>query len=85
VRHFKTAVLAGSLVTAFVLGCASGPPYGSHQPHMQGALVALQNALAELQQAEANKGGHRERAIGLTEQAIAEVERGIQFAAEHGN
>jgi len=52
---------------------------------MQGALVALQSALAELQPAEPNKGGHRERAISLTPQAIVEVKRGIQFAAEHGN
>jgi hypothetical protein len=52
---------------------------------MQNALAALQVAQSELQQAEPNKGGHRERALELVSHAIIEVERGIDFAARHGN
>lgn len=50
------------------------------QPNMQRALEALRTARAFLQQAEPNKGGHRERAIDLVDRAIGETEAGIQFA-----
>ena len=52
----------------------------AYQPHMQNALGALQNAQSELQQAEPNKGGHRERALGLVSEAMYEVQAGIKFA-----
>jgi hypothetical protein len=29
-----------------------------------------------------NKGGHRERALGLIDQAIGEVQAGMNFAAQ---
>lgn len=48
------------------------------QPHMQAALDALNAALGHLNQAEADKGGHRARAIELVNQAISEVNLGIQ-------
>jgi hypothetical protein len=48
------------------------------QPHMQAALDALNGALNNLNQAEADKGGHRVRAIDLVNQAISEVNLGIQ-------
>lgn len=50
------------------------------QPHMFNALSALQEARNELVQAKANKGSHRERAIELIDQAIAETNRGINYA-----
>lgn len=81
--RLRKAILAASAVGAFVAGCASGPTY-SHQPHMQNALVSLQSAQSELQQAEPNKGGHRERALELVSRAISDVQLGIQWAAEHG-
>jgi hypothetical protein len=43
----------------------------------------LQNARAALEHAEPNKGGHRERAIGLVDQAIVQVNEGIEFARAH--
>lgn len=66
---------AGALALAFAAGQAV-----AYQPHMQNALGALQNALSELQQAEPNKGGHRERALSLVQQAIEQVEAGLAFA-----
>jgi hypothetical protein len=53
------------------------------QPHMQAALDALRNAQRELGAAEADKGGHRVKAERLVSQAIAEVERGINFDRRH--
>jgi len=76
---FRTAalitgsMLAGSLITGTAF---------AYQGHMWNALHALQNAEAQLQAATADKGGHRVNAIGLVQQAIAEVQAGIQVGAE---
>lgn len=51
------------------------------QPHMQDALGYLQSARDNLQQAKADKGGHRGKALGLISNAISEVKNGIRFAA----
>ena len=64
-----------AIVSSLGIGYALGA-----QPHMDAALALLQNARAELNQAEPNKGGHREKAIGLVDQAIGEVRAGIAFA-----
>jgi hypothetical protein len=50
------------------------------QPRMKNALRHLRDARAALENAERNKGGHRERAIELVNQAIAEVEAGMAVA-----
>jgi hypothetical protein len=68
------------LATASCLGI--GYAFGA-QPHMDAALGLLQNARGELQVAEPNKGGHREAAIALVDQAIGQVRAGIAFAAGH--
>jgi len=52
----------------------------ARQPHMQAALKHLREARASLEKATPNKGGHRERAIDLINQAIAQVEEGERFA-----
>lgn len=53
------------------------------QPHMEAALDALKAARTQLDAATADKGGHRGNALRLVKQAIAEVERGIDFAKRH--
>ncbi len=71
------------LVTLAVLGLAfsAGRVLAQpRQPHMVNALNALQNAQAELRQAEANKGGYRAQAQQAVTGAIREVEAGIAFA-----
>ena len=50
------------------------------QPRMHRALQHLRAARAELQAAEHNKGGWRDRAIHNVDQAIADTERGISVA-----
>ena len=54
------------------------------QPHMQAALAALTSARNNLDKAEADKGGHRAKAIDLVKQAIDEVNAGIT-AGEGGH
>ncbi|HUK12722.1 MAG TPA: hypothetical protein VLW17_05410 [Thermoanaerobaculaceae bacterium] len=63
------------LVVGFLVGRASAA-----QPHMVRAREHLQAARSELQAAEADKGGHRVKAIALVNDAIAEVDAGIEFA-----
>jgi len=77
-----------TLALAFVLGiaCTIGAnalvsSARANQPFMVAALEALRAAKGNLIQAEPNKGGHRDNAIQLVNQAIAQVEEGIAFAA----
>lgn len=51
------------------------------QPHMRAALSNLENARRNLEQATADKGGHRARAIDLVNKAIDEVNKGIAAGA----
>ena len=55
------------------------------QPFMEAARADLLKAKAELQVAEHHKGGHRVKAFGLVNQAITEVNRGIQFARRNNH
>ena len=50
------------------------------QPNMQAALGNLRSAKASLQRAVPDKAGHRDKAIGLVDQAIAEVQAGMAAA-----
>lgn len=53
------------------------------QPRMQEAKVNLENALKSLKKASADKGGHRERAMTLTSEAIRAVNNGIEYDRTH--
>ena len=66
------------IVVGYAAGCATGG-----QPHMEAALDHLRSARAELESAASGKGGHRERAIELVDEAIGEVRAGIDFARSH--
>jgi hypothetical protein len=73
-----------SIVLALGVTLASGVFVGqalAYQEHMHAALDALRTARSELESADANKGGHREAAIRLVDQAIDETRAGIDFAA----
>ena len=50
---------------------------------MPATIALLQKARTELAAATPTKGGHRERALVLVDQAIAEVREGISFTATH--
>lgn len=71
----SVAGLSAMLVTGVFIGQAM-----ADQPHMQSALNALQNARAELAAAAPDKGGHRNKAMALTDEAIAQVKAGVEVA-----
>jgi hypothetical protein len=74
----KTLRVGLLLVTAVAAMNTSSMQAG--QPHMREALEHLRAARAELQRAESNKGGHRERALEAVNRAIVNVEEGMRFA-----
>jgi hypothetical protein len=71
----RKALLGAAIAASMGIGYAVGA-----QPHMAETIGILQSARAELAAATPNKGGHREKALGLIDQAIAEVRAGIAFA-----
>ena len=75
---FNRLLMGIAVASSLGIGYAIGA-----QPHMQETVALLQNARSELTAAIPNKGGHRERALALIDQAISEVNAGINFAASH--
>lgn len=77
--------VVGTLFSSAFLGLVlpSRAKAAADQPHMQAALDALRTAERELHEAEADKGGHRVKAERLVHDAIAEVEKGINFDRRH--
>ncbi|HVW30684.1 MAG TPA: hypothetical protein VHC69_35250 [Polyangiaceae bacterium] len=68
-------VASGSLVRA--------APTDDDQPHMQAALDHLKAAKTALEAAAHDHGGHRKKALDLTQAALKEVQDGIDFARTH--
>jgi hypothetical protein len=75
------------VVIAFILGSLMSATFAfadaANQPHMAAALTALTTAQTELNAAEKDKGGHREKALELVNKAIEQVNKGINFADKH--
>ncbi len=71
------------LVVILLLGGAFAGWAAMGQPHMFNALDHLKAARSELERAEHNKGGHRDKAIEFVDRAIEQTKRGIE-AGEHG-
>lgn len=73
------------LITALALGMIAISPsaFAQRQEHMDVALEHLHRAKEALERAEHDKGGHREAAINLVDQAIRQVEEGKAYAREH--
>lgn len=81
-REFIRLAAAGAAaVSAVAVSTTSADAY---QGNMERALSSLYDALASLREASSNKGGHRVTAMDLIQQAITEVNAGIEFADEHG-
>lgn len=53
------------------------------QPHMRAALTSLRAAKGHLEEATADKGGHRAKALELVNSAIKETEAGIAYDNRH--
>jgi len=73
----KTA--AGALVAGPAL-LVAGEAF-ANQPHMTKAEEYIKMAVSELKQANANKGGHREKAIELCGEALDQIQKGIAAAS----
>ena len=67
------------VVGTIALAALVGRVAEAQQPHMQEAKTHLLEALRHLEQATADKGGHRVAAIKATKDAIEHVEKGIRF------
>ncbi len=81
---YSTFALAGVLAVALGWGqLVHRAEGGEKQPHMRSAMVNLRSAKAQLEKADDDKGGHRVKAIDLTQQAIDEVQKGIDFDNAH--
>jgi hypothetical protein len=78
-KSIRTGIAVSALAVTMAAGVFVGEAL-ARQRHMDAALDALQNARSELQAAEENKGGHRAEALRLTNLAIDEVHRGIDYA-----
>lgn len=74
----KSMFSALFLIVALAGGFVAGRAHAA-QPHMTAALDHLRNARQELRAAASDKGGHRERAIDIVNDAIAQVEAGIAY------
>jgi hypothetical protein len=74
----KNLLLALVLALTFVAGRAT-----ADQPRMQTALVNLQQARENLQAAAPDKGGHRTKALVLVNNAIQQVQAGINWDRKH--
>lgn len=75
--------LAGFSLPALLHGQPLAHQGAAQQPHMKEALEALRTAKRHLDLAEADKGGHRAKAIELVNNAITETQAAIEYAATH--
>jgi hypothetical protein len=87
----KTNLLSVSTTLLLLLGLTffslNGPAQNAqmarHEPHMSAAMGHLQQARAELEKATPNKGGYRERAMDLVDQAMRQVQDGEAYYSQH--
>ena len=70
----RTAI---AVAVAFVLGGFTQRAFAEKQPKMEEALVHLRYALAALNAAPDDKGGHKAKALELTQKALEQVNQGI--------
>jgi len=79
-RELFRIATAGAIATgALAVSATSAEAY---QGNMERAVSSLYAALGSLREASGDKGGHRAHAMDLIQQAITEVEAGIDYAAE---
>ncbi len=78
-----TSFALASMLAASISTGALSSADADVQPKMRSALTSLRSALASLNAANTDKGGHRVKAIDLTKSAIEQVEQGIKFDNKH--
>ncbi len=78
----KARTIFAAVMLLSVVAIAGAVP---DQPNMQAARANLLTARGELQSATSDKAGHRVKALGLVNSAIAEVNAGIAFDRRHNH
>ncbi|WP_434384451.1 hypothetical protein [Melittangium boletus] len=73
----RRAAVVLALASAFVLGGFTQQALAEDPPKLGQALVHLRYALGALNKAPADKGGHRQKAIELTEKAVEEINKAM--------
>ncbi len=81
-QRLRTAALI--LVSASFGSVLTGIAVAQPQVNMVNARNSIQQAIGYLNQANANKGGHRANAINLCRQAIREINLGMRYAHFNG-
>ncbi|HTU83345.1 MAG TPA: hypothetical protein VMF61_14520 [Candidatus Acidoferrales bacterium] len=76
----RIGIVPRTFALGLVLGTAVTGTAWAYQTHMWNAIHDLQAAQNELSQATADKGGHRNSAMNLINQAINQVHLGINYA-----
>jgi len=71
------------LALAAVATVFTAPVAKADQPKMKDALADLEAARVKLEHADHDKGGHRERALELVNNAIAQIKEGIRYDRHH--
>ncbi|MFQ6537829.1 MULTISPECIES: hypothetical protein [Aphanothece] len=71
------------LVLLAVAAVAFQVPALADQPNMKSALMSLNQARTSLEKAAHDKGGHRVKALKAIDEAIREVEAGIDYDRLH--
>ena len=80
-RRGLIAAAATGAAAIVLIGATTGSA-DAYQGNMERALEQLQAALQSLREATPDKGGHKAHAVALIEQAMNQVQTGINFAAE---
>jgi hypothetical protein len=78
----RLRLIIGGIAAAVLFSLLGAGTAFAVQTHMLNARDSLQSALTELQQAIPDKAGHRVDAINLVQQAIDQVNQGIQAGAQ---
>ena len=80
----RARILALCATLALIAGLgAQSRQMARIEPHMSAAAGHLERAKNELEKATATKGGHRENAMRLVDQAIQEVRAGESYDVTH--
>ena len=80
-KHFATGAVA--LGVGIVIGLAGTAWTEGRHPHLVSAQKSLATAERQLREASHHYGGHRARAIELTQQARIEVRDALEYARTH--
>lgn len=78
-------IVKKNVLLVFVLLLTLSAVAYADQPWMKAARVDLLQARTQLGSAKHNKGGHRAKALGYVNSALAAVNEGIRFDQRHNN